>query len=226
MRWYCYCKLDPFTWLQIIVYCHLTLHMRPLCIPRGTDNGSCGRWTQSLLVFEQGTETLCDWLGNLETRMNLFKHVLRHERSVRHSKPASERASERWCPITTHSVSGGSRGGHPGRGPPIGLEKKIVQVKEIISYCCASSARLLICIYLFWGLSTMANGQGNDHSFCYACALENQSFITNFTRHAYHYTIYIQWTHSRTHTCQYDIILYYSTYVVLSNLTSHIDGMT
>ena len=28
------------------------------------------------------------------------------------------------------------------------------------------------------------------------------------------------------HTCQYDIILYYSTYVVLSNLTSHINGMT
>ena len=51
-------------------------------------------------------------------------------------------------------------GGHPGRGPlPIGLENFFFQVKEIISFGCASSARLLICIYLFWGLGTMANGQ-------------------------------------------------------------------
>ena len=92
-------------------------------------------------------------------------------------------------------------------GPPrpSALRTKFSGERNNFIWLCDSSTRLLICIYLFWGLSAMANGQW---PFCYACALENQSFITNFTRHASHYTI--QWTHSRTHTYQYDIILYYS----------------
>ena len=66
----------------------------------------------------------------------------------------------------------------------------------------------------------------NDHAFCYACALENQSFITNFTRHASHYTI--QLTHSRTHT-HVSMILYFiipHMWCSCSNLTLHINGMT
>ena len=53
-------------------------------------------------------------------------------------------------------TSGGSRGGHPGRGPPPSalIEKKKFQVKEIISYGCASSANL----YLFI-LRIKHNGQ-------------------------------------------------------------------
>ena len=130
-----------------------------------------------------------------------------------------------YCTIYTTLLSVADPGRHPGRGPPSALSKNNFQVKEIISYGYASSARLLIIIYLSWGISAMANGQwptrgvstkltpwtyldGIDRSFCYACALDNQSFNTNFTRHASLYTV--QWTLSRTHVCQYDITLYYS----------------
>ena len=59
-----------------------------------------------------------------------------------------------------HGNSGGTRGRQPGRRPPPHRpwEKLFLQGKEIISYGCASSARLLICIYFFWGLGAMANG--------------------------------------------------------------------
>ena len=38
------------------------------------------------------------------------------------------------------------------------------------------------------------------------------------------FTLYSE--HTVTHTCQYDITLYYSIYVLHSSLTSHINGMT
>ena len=69
---------------------------------------------------------------------------------------------------------------------------------------------------------------GNDHSFSYACPLENRNFNTNFTFRptigTRLFTLYSERTVA--HTCQYDIILYYSIYVLHITLTSHINGMT
>ena len=65
---------------------------------------------------------------------------------------------------------------------------------------------------------------GNGHSFCYACALENRSFNVSFTIGKRSFTLYSERTVA--HTCQYDVVLYYSINVVHSTLTSHKNGMT
>ena len=109
----------------------------------------------------------------------LIYTVCRQLNVIIHGCQMYKRTHQQW------RIQGGGSG-HPGSGSPPSVLSNFSQVKKIISYDRATTANF---VYLFWGLNAMGNG----HSFCFACALENQSFNINFTRHASLYTL--QHTH-------------------------------
>ena len=126
---------------------------------------------------------------------------------------------------TTAVADPGQGGGHPNRAPP-SASSNFFQVNEIISYGCASSARLLI--FNFFILRITRNGQWamTIHSVTLVL-LKIEVLIQKAILGTRPFTLYserLQWTHSRTHmSVWYYTSLYLNALEVLLYIRRYIN---